>query len=115
MGDPAADPEELRGVEKHAAYGVQVMDVLLLDGLCPHFKLGKSYLRSNYFESRALISVRSPQGALLMDRIAKKPNQDGTFTVYLEAQAVAWGLNSSAADALIERLMQVSPPIRWVL
>jgi hypothetical protein len=50
-----------------------------------------------------------------MDRVAKKPNQDGTFTVYLESQAVAWGLNSSAADALIERLMQVSPPIRWIL
>jgi hypothetical protein len=26
-----------------------------------------------------------------MPRIAKKPTQDGTFTVYLESQAVAWG------------------------
>jgi hypothetical protein len=50
-----------------------------------------------------------------MNRIAKKPNQDGTFTVYLEAEAIAWGLDSSAADALIEKLMLVSPPIRWIL
>ena len=50
-----------------------------------------------------------------MDRFAKKPNQDGTFTDYLESQPVAWGLNSSAADALIERLMRASPPIRWIL
>jgi hypothetical protein len=26
-----------------------------------------------------------------MNCIAKKPNQDGTFTVYLEAEAIAWG------------------------
>ncbi len=50
-----------------------------------------------------------------MDRFAKKPNQDGTFTVYLESEAVAWGLTSSAADTLIKRLMRVSPPIRWIL
>jgi hypothetical protein len=47
-----------------------------------------------------------------MPRIAKKPTQDGTFTVYLESQAVAWGLSSSAADALIERLMRISSPVR---
>ncbi len=27
-----------------------------------------------------------------MARIAKKASQDGTFTVYLESEAVAWGL-----------------------
>jgi hypothetical protein len=47
-----------------------------------------------------------------MPRIAKKPAEDGTYTVYLEAQAVAWGLSSSAADALIERLMRISSPMR---
>jgi hypothetical protein len=48
-----------------------------------------------------------------MTHIAKKPTQDGTFTVYLKSQAVAWGLTSLAADALIERLMRDSPPARW--
>jgi hypothetical protein len=47
-----------------------------------------------------------------MRHIAKKPTQDGTFTVYLESQAVAWGLSSSAADALIERLKRISSPMR---
>jgi hypothetical protein len=47
-----------------------------------------------------------------MPRIAKKPTEDGTYTVYLEAQAIAWGLSSSAADALIERLKRVSAPVR---
>jgi hypothetical protein len=37
-------------------------------------------------------------------RIAKKATQDGTYTVYLADEAVAWGLSSSAADALIEKL-----------
>ena len=50
-----------------------------------------------------------------MARVAKKANQDGTFTVYLESEAVAWGLSSSAADALMERLIRVSPPIRWIM
>jgi hypothetical protein len=49
-----------------------------------------------------------------MPRIAKKPTQDGTFTVYLESQAVAWGLTSLAADALIETLMQVRPPMHFI-
>jgi hypothetical protein len=40
-----------------------------------------------------------------MVRVAKQATQDGTFTVYLEERAVAWGLTSSAADALIERLL----------
>ncbi len=48
-----------------------------------------------------------------MPRIAKKPTEDGTYTVYLDAQAVAWGLSSSAADALIERLKRVCAPARW--
>jgi hypothetical protein len=82
---------------------------------CPLFELERHHLWGNHFGVRVLSLVSSPQGALLMKRIAKKPNQDGTFTVYLEAHPVAWGLNSSAADALIERLMQVSPPIRWIL
>ena len=47
-----------------------------------------------------------------MAHIAKTATQDGTFTVYLESVAVAWGLSSSAADALIERLMRVSAPTR---
>ncbi len=53
-------------------------------------------------------------GAPLMARIAKKAGQDGTFTVYLESEAVAWGLTSSAADALIKRLKRVSRPVRWI-
>jgi hypothetical protein len=77
--------------------------------------LEKHHLRGNHSEVRALSLVCSQQGALLVDRFAKKPNQDGTFTDYLESQPVAWGLNSSAADALIERLMRASPPIRWIL
>jgi hypothetical protein len=44
------------------------------------------------------------EGALLMVRVEKKATQDGTFTVYLDNNAVAWGLTSSAADTLIERL-----------
>ena len=40
-----------------------------------------------------------------MARIAKKATQDGNFTVCLEDTAVAWGLPSIAADALIERLL----------
>ena len=49
-----------------------------------------------------------------MARIAKKASQDGTFTVYLESEAVTWGLTSSAADALIARLKRVSRPVRWI-
>ena len=40
-----------------------------------------------------------------MARIAKKATQDGNFTVYLEDTAIAWGLTSTAADILIERLL----------
>ena len=47
-----------------------------------------------------------------MARIAKKASQDGTFTVYLESEAVAWGLSSSAADAMIQRLISTVPPMR---
>ena len=49
-----------------------------------------------------------------MPRIAKKPTQDGTFTVYLETEAIAWGLSSAAADALIQRLVRLSTPMRIV-
>ncbi len=45
-----------------------------------------------------------------MARIAKKATQDVTFTVYLQSQAIAWGLSSSAADALIERLVRINAP-----
>jgi hypothetical protein len=44
-----------------------------------------------------------------MARIAKKATQDGNFTVYLGETAIAWGLTSTAADSLIERLLK-----RWV-
>ncbi|WP_200901941.1 hypothetical protein [Microvirga vignae] len=37
--------------------------------------------------------------------VEKKATQDGTFTVYRDNNAVAWGLTSSAADALIEKLL----------
>jgi hypothetical protein len=39
-----------------------------------------------------------------MVHIAKKATQDGTFTVYVENRPVAWGLTSSAADILMERM-----------
>ncbi len=39
-----------------------------------------------------------------MLHIAKQATQDGTFTVYMGGKAVAWGLTSVAADALIERI-----------
>jgi len=39
-----------------------------------------------------------------MARIAKKATQDGNFTIYVGETAVAWGLTSTAADMLIERL-----------
>jgi hypothetical protein len=37
--------------------------------------------------------------------IAKKPTQDGTFTVYFEQRPVAWGLTSTAADVIMQRLL----------
>ena len=40
-----------------------------------------------------------------MADIAKKATQGGTFTVYVENRPVAWGLTSSAADILTERLL----------
>jgi hypothetical protein len=42
-----------------------------------------------------------------MSRIAKRATQDGTFTVYFEAQPIAWGLTSTAADALIQNLVHL--------
>ena len=44
-----------------------------------------------------------------MARIAKKATQDGNITVYLGETAIAWGLTSTAADSLIEQLLE-----RWV-
>jgi len=40
--------------------------------------------------------------------MAKKATQDGNFTVYLGETAIAWGLTSTAADSLIEQLLE-----RW--
>jgi hypothetical protein len=57
----------------------------------------------NIWLPKALDSLR--QRVLPMTHIAKKPNQDGTFTVYVENRPVAWGLTSSAADILIERML----------
>jgi hypothetical protein len=45
---------------------------------------------------------------LLMSLLCKKATQDGTYTVYLENRAVAWGLTGSAADALIDTLWESS-------
>jgi hypothetical protein len=39
-----------------------------------------------------------------MSPIRKKANQDGTYTVYLGDNAIAWGLTRAAADTLIGRL-----------
>ena len=39
-----------------------------------------------------------------MVRITKQATQDGTFTVYIEAKAVAWGLTNAAADDMISKL-----------
>jgi hypothetical protein len=41
-----------------------------------------------------------------MLRITKMATQDGTFTVYVDAKAVAWGLTTSAADDLIATLLR---------
>ena len=40
-----------------------------------------------------------------MAHLAKNATQDGTFTVYVEDRPVAWGLTSSAADILIDRML----------
>lgn len=39
-----------------------------------------------------------------MMQAAKKATQDGTYTVYVHGKPIAWGLSSTAADRLIERL-----------
>jgi hypothetical protein len=57
----------------------------------------------NIWLQKALDWLR--QRVLPMSRIAKKATQDGTFTVYVENKPVAWGLTSSAADILIERML----------
>jgi hypothetical protein len=50
-----------------------------------------------------------------MVRTAKKATQDGTYTVYLDEEAVAWGLSRLAADALIESLtISALPRLRGV-
>jgi hypothetical protein len=54
-------------------------------------------------------------GAQSMLRITKKPTQDGTFTVYVEEKAIAWGLTTSAADRLIERLQRTPGSVRAIL
>jgi hypothetical protein len=40
-----------------------------------------------------------------MAHVAKKANQDGTFTVYVENRPVAWGLTSSGAGIPIHRVL----------
>ncbi len=40
-----------------------------------------------------------------MLRITKMATQDGTFTVYVGSNAVAWELTTSAADDLINTLL----------
>jgi hypothetical protein len=42
---------------------------------------------------------------LLMTHIAKKATQDGTFTLYFGQTPIAWGLTSTAADIIMERLL----------
>jgi hypothetical protein len=41
-----------------------------------------------------------------MLRILKKPTHDGTYTIYLDGQAVQCGLSSVGADRLIDALRQ---------
>jgi hypothetical protein len=38
-------------------------------------------------------------------RIYKQSNQDGTYTVYRDAQVVAAGMSASAADILIQSML----------
>ena len=40
-----------------------------------------------------------------MSHVAKKANQDGTFTVYVESRPVGVGLTSSGAGILIHRML----------
>jgi hypothetical protein len=40
----------------------------------------------------------------MMMQTAKKATQDGTYTVYIQGKPIAWGLSSTGADRLIERL-----------
>jgi hypothetical protein len=51
----------------------------------------------------ALNSLRK-RGTLMSD-LAKKANQDGTFTVYVESRPAAWGLTSSGAGIPIHRVL----------
>jgi endonuclease V-like protein UPF0215 family len=41
-------------------------------------------------------------------QIAKKATQDGTYTVYVQGRPIAWGLSTTAADRLVERLLSTS-------
>ena len=43
-----------------------------------------------------------------MTQVAKKTTQDGTYTVYVQGKPIAWGLSTTAADRLIERLRSTS-------
>jgi len=57
----------------------------------------------NILLPKAFDSLRQRESPMAC--IAKKATQDGTFTVYFENRPVAWGLTSSAADNLIERML----------
>jgi hypothetical protein len=40
-----------------------------------------------------------------MIQVAKKATQDGTYTVYVQGRLIAWCLSTTAADRLVERLL----------
>jgi hypothetical protein len=50
-----------------------------------------------------------------MLRITKTATQDGTFTVYVDAEAVACGLTNSAADDLIKHLLSTLGEVNAML
>jgi endonuclease V-like protein UPF0215 family len=43
-----------------------------------------------------------------MIQVAKKATQDGTYTVYVQGKPIAWGLSTTDADRLVERLLSTS-------
>jgi endonuclease V-like protein UPF0215 family len=43
-----------------------------------------------------------------MTQVTKKATQDGTYTVYVQGKPIAWGLSTTAADRLVERLLSTS-------
>ena len=43
-----------------------------------------------------------------MIQVTKKATQDGTYTVYVQGNPIAWGLSTTAADRLVERLLSTA-------